>query len=156
MTACSRRLSGFLDGIEESKKYFGIDSEIVRLDENKGLAAALNIGLQRCACDWVVRMDADDIAYPHRLLSSARALNEFCSGGGEAPAIIGFAYDIFDQDENQPYARRVAPPVVRQGEPAAYRATPFNHPTAIINSQAIKQAGSYPKDVGRFEDWASH
>ena len=146
-------VSLFIARIEESNQYFGIDSEIVRLEENKGLAAALNIGLQRCTHDWVIRMDADDIAYPHRLLVSAKVVKEVCSGGLPSPALIGFVYDIFDQDENQPYARRVAPTIVRPGDSAAYRSTPFNHPTAIINSQAIKQAGGYPEHVGRFEDW---
>jgi glycosyltransferase involved in cell wall biosynthesis len=40
---------------------------IVRTKENKGIAAALNYGLQFCHGDLIVRMDADDIARPDLL-----------------------------------------------------------------------------------------
>jgi len=38
----------------------------VQLQENNGLANALNIGLEKCSYNWVARIDSDDIALSNR------------------------------------------------------------------------------------------
>jgi glycosyltransferase involved in cell wall biosynthesis len=40
---------------------------VVKTNENKGIAAALNLGLSNCTSDLIVRMDSDDIARPNLL-----------------------------------------------------------------------------------------
>ena len=40
---------------------------LIRLDENQGIAPALNLGLSRCRGELVARMDADDKMLPTRL-----------------------------------------------------------------------------------------
>ncbi|MEH7413682.1 glycosyltransferase family 2 protein, partial [Neobacillus drentensis] len=44
---------------------------VIHLDENKGLANALNIGIQNANGEWIVRQDADDVSYPHRIMEQA-------------------------------------------------------------------------------------
>ena len=39
---------------------------ILRHDSNKGIAKALNFGLEYARCRFIARMDANDIAYPSR------------------------------------------------------------------------------------------
>jgi len=40
---------------------------LVRLPANRGLAAALNVGLRDCRTEWAARTDTDDVAMPHWL-----------------------------------------------------------------------------------------
>jgi glycosyltransferase involved in cell wall biosynthesis len=40
--------------------------EIVRLEENSGLSAALNLGMERARTEFLVRMDPDDVCRPGR------------------------------------------------------------------------------------------
>ncbi len=42
--------------------------KLIRFQENQGIVAALNCGLEHCSGQWVARMDADDIMHPDRLL----------------------------------------------------------------------------------------
>lgn len=39
----------------------------VKNETNLGISATLNRGIELSAADWIARMDADDISYPHRL-----------------------------------------------------------------------------------------
>lgn len=43
--------------------YYESIADVIHLEKNGGIANALNVGLQHCAGDLVVHMDADDIAY---------------------------------------------------------------------------------------------
>ena len=47
----------------------GLDDPRIRVthQENQGLGAALNRGLELCDTEFLARMDSDDIAYPTRL-----------------------------------------------------------------------------------------
>ncbi len=38
-----------------------------RNEQNKGISPTLNKGIELATCDWIARMDADDICYPDRL-----------------------------------------------------------------------------------------
>ena len=49
--------------------------------ENRGLTATLNRMLREVQTPWLVRMDADDIARPHRLAVLHRALERFPHAG---------------------------------------------------------------------------
>jgi glycosyltransferase involved in cell wall biosynthesis len=40
---------------------------LIRVDENRGISDALNVGLSKCRADLVARMDADDTMLPTRL-----------------------------------------------------------------------------------------
>lgn len=44
---------------------------VIHLEENQGLANALNIGIQNANGEWIVRQDADDVSYPHRIMEQA-------------------------------------------------------------------------------------
>ena len=47
---------------------------VVRLTENQGLGKALNEGLRHCTCEWIARMDTDDLAAPNRCERQLRYL----------------------------------------------------------------------------------
>ena len=47
----------------------------LRLDRNRGVAAALNAGLEHAAGTFIARMDADDLSHPQRLAVQAAFLD---------------------------------------------------------------------------------
>ena len=51
-------------------------TEILRLEQNKGVAQALNIGLKKCDTELVARMDADDRMLPDRLAVQVAAFEQ--------------------------------------------------------------------------------
>lgn len=50
---------------------------VIRSDQNKGISHALNIGLEMCTADVIVRMDADDIAHENLVSKHASFFNRF-------------------------------------------------------------------------------
>lgn len=120
---------------------------VVRLPENRGLAHALNAGLDAAAHDIVARMDADDLSredrfevqlpWMHRgfdLVGSA--LHEFRIVGGQM-RILGKRTPPLDEEG------------IRRRLPFA---DPFNHPTVVFRRDAVRAAGGY-RPLGRMEDY---
>lgn len=58
---------GSTDRSREIIDRFGSDRLNVLERPNGGLVEALNFGLERMDCEYVARIDADDVCYPHRL-----------------------------------------------------------------------------------------
>lgn len=60
--------------------------KLVRFDENKGLIAALNYGLDLATGDYIARMDADDYSFPDRIQRQIEFLenNPGCAGCGSS------------------------------------------------------------------------
>lgn len=121
---------------------------VVKLEENKGLANALNVGLQVCSNDLIIRMDSDDIAWPKRLEKTKDLIEKY-----ENFAIYGFAYEIFETDVKRPYGKREVQYEVNSTTRREFFSTPINHPTICLRKNLIAAAGGYSTLVGRFEDW---
>lgn len=122
---------------------------IVKLEENKGLANALNAGLRVCSNDLIIRMDSDDIAWPKRLEKTKDLIEKY-----EEYAIYGFAYEIFETDGKSPYGKREVQGQVNSTTWREFFSTPINHPTICLRKNLVEAAGGYSTEVGRFEDWA--
>jgi glycosyltransferase involved in cell wall biosynthesis len=118
-----------------------------RLERNVGLAAALNAGLDGITTEFVARMDADDVSAPERLARQLPVIRE------RGLDILGSALAEFHGGIGTVDALRV-PPVgaddIRRSIPFRQ---PFNHPTVVLRRSAVLEAGGYPTDVGRFEDY---
>ncbi|MCT8574852.1 glycosyltransferase [Glaesserella parasuis] len=54
--------------IDNQKKLLGDVLKVVALDQNRGLANALNVGISYCSGDFIARMDTDDISTENRFL----------------------------------------------------------------------------------------
>lgn len=144
-----------LDAFERRCRSERLDIEIVRLSENRGLAAALNSGLEHCGHPWIIRMDADDISFTNRIELTKRELSELEQSHSEDRlAIYGFAYKLFDKHPESSYGVRKCPENVMPGDRSAYLSTPVNHPTIALRRDCVVDLGGYPANVGRFEDWA--
>ncbi|MFT4798568.1 MAG: glycosyltransferase involved in cell wall biosynthesis [Candidatus Azotimanducaceae bacterium] len=120
---------------------------LVPLDENGGLINALNTGLTHCIGDWILRMDADDLAMPNRFNIQLGLV-------AEEPEIdvLGCSMLEFDTDPRLPARFK---PVI-EAHDAIARALPFrnpiNHPTACIRKSRLLEIGGYP-DLALLEDY---
>ena len=108
--------------------------------ENRGLPAALNFGLERCTADLVMRMDADDVAYPHRF---AAQLEDWERAG--RPEVFGSGADYIAEDGTALWS--IAMPL----DDAAIRAVilapagglSLMHPTVLFKKDAVLACGGY-------------
>lgn len=119
---------------ESNEKMF----TVIWLEENGGLAHALNIGLEHCRNDLVARMDADDISLPVRC---ERELELFRLNDGLAlcGAHIEEFYDI---PENVHTVRKV-PTDYESIRKFIRRRQPFNHPTVMYKKSEVIRCGGY-------------
>jgi glycosyltransferase involved in cell wall biosynthesis len=106
---------------------------LVTLEHNRGLGPALDRGLAASTFDVVARMDADDIAMPHRF--EVEILLEFV---GDTGHVVGQRVPPTDPEQILRYARMH---------------DPFNHPTVVYRKQAVLAVGGYG-DLPLMEDYA--
>ncbi len=113
-----------------------------------GLIAALNLLLREAKTTWLVRQDADDIAYPKRLETIIRYAQDF----PEAGIIFSRAeyyppdrsFGLFRDSRGTPEELRA---VVRSGYLLA-----FCHPTAVLNVEKTLRIGGYDRTLKHAED----
>ncbi|MBA2558528.1 MAG: glycosyltransferase [Propionibacteriales bacterium] len=122
-----------------------VPTTLLALDANVGLGIALDQGMAACAHDIVARMDADDIALPHRFAVQVplveagvdlvgSSLLEF---GADAGDIVGKRVPPIDPDAIVRYARFHQP---------------FNHPTVVYRRGVVEAAGGY-RHLAMMEDY---
>ena len=111
---------------------------IVPLPENVGLGRALNHGLQHARCEWIFRMDTDDIAAPTRFADQ-------CAYIAAHPqiALLGGQIAEFADTPSQSHARRQVPQTQPEIIAYAKQRNPFNHMTVAYTQTAVQQAGGY-------------
>lgn len=121
--------------------------EVMRLEDNVGLALALNAGLQRVRTEWTVRADADDLNLPHRFAALARCVAEHPN-----VSVLGSAILEVDRDGSALSVRR--PPLSHADIQARLPLrNPFNHMAVAYRTMAVRAVGGYPP-VHLMEDYA--
>jgi hypothetical protein len=134
-----------LDGISITSETAALTRgwEILALDGAGGISRALNYGVSAAGCEYVVRMDADDIWAPQRALSVE-------SLASSDPDIITGGIVKFGAVR----AYREGPP---KNSPAAVEALlhtgyAFAHPATTIRRSVVAAAGGYRTEYNGFED----
>ena len=120
---------------------------IVRLQANRGLAHALNIGLRSCKYELVARADSDDISRPSRFSVLIPLL---ASSGLDA---LGSAVQEFSKDEHAPGRIRYLPEGGSELRTYATLHSPLHHPSVAFRKTSVRRVGGYPENAGRFEDY---
>lgn len=123
-----------LDGWQEC---LGDALNIVHLSENHGLGYALNAGLPECRCDFVVRMDSDDISRPNRC---EILLSKMVS---ESLDLVGGAIEEFDRVPGDMGAVRMPPLSKKDIDTWLKGRNPFNHMSVVFDRHVVEQAGGY-------------
>src|SRR5262245_62332338 len=117
----------------------------VPLPHNVGLGPALDRGLDASWFDVIARMDADDVAMPHRFEVQLPLIAD--------ADIVGSGLLEFAGDTGEIVGQRVPP--IGQEKIARYARMhdPFNHPTVVYRRGAVHSAGGYG-DLKLMEDYA--
>jgi glycosyltransferase involved in cell wall biosynthesis len=118
---------------------------LVPLQDNRGLGPALDRGLAASEFDVIARMDADDIAMPHRFEVEVPLI-----AGAD---IVGAGLLEFVGDTANIVGQRVPPTDPEQIQRYARMHDPFNHPTVVYRRRAVLAAGGYG-DLPLMEDYA--
>jgi len=130
--------------LEEIRAHSTVPVTFVPLERNSGLGPALDKGLAASWFDVVARMDADDIAMPHRFEVQLPLMQD--------ADIVGAGLLEFVSDTDDVIGQRVPPD---NGHIARYARMhdPFNHPTVVYRRSAVLAAGGYG-DLPLMEDYA--
>jgi glycosyltransferase involved in cell wall biosynthesis len=138
----SDRLASTISHLVETSP---VPTTLVALDANVGLGVALDQGMAACAHDIVARMDADDIALPHRFAIQVPLVE----GGVD---IVGSSLLEFGMDADDVVGKRVPP--IDPAEIVRYARfhQPFNHPTVVYRRSAVEAAGGY-RHLALMEDY---
>ena len=109
--------------------------EVLRSEEQLGLAASLNLALDRATGRYVARLDADDVALEDRLRRQVERLE-----GAPRTAVVGTA--VVDLDEHGRTGRtHVMPEGARPLRWHALFSSPFFHPTVLVDRDALDAHG---------------
>lgn len=116
--------------------------------ENQGLIMSLNRGADLARGKYIVRMDADDVALPHRLAWQVDALEKNAD-----LAVLGGAIEIIDANGAKIKTHRfparhdeIRSDLLRGG-------FSISHPAAAIRTQALRSVGGYRKAFVGAEDY---
>ncbi|MFC5930749.1 glycosyltransferase [Cryobacterium melibiosiphilum] len=118
----------------------------IPLAHNRGVAFAMQAGIEAARNRWVARMDADDISLPHRLELQARA-----AAAGHYAA-IGAAMLEFEGDEGNIVGLRVMPLTEERIRRYVLTNSPINNPTLFLDREAALAVGGV-RHVPNMEDY---
>lgn len=139
--------SGLDKVIERHNEYSPIPYRIIELKENAGLGEALNEGMRYCTCEWIARMDSDDIALPERFEKQFKYLDSH----PDTDILGAWICEFEDNQESCEKKRRVPDLHDDIVKFSKYR-NPLNHMTAVFRKSAVLDAGGYLPMNG-FEDY---
>lgn len=145
---CDGKLTNELNIIVKSfENEFKNIFQIVRIDENVGPGRALNEGIDACKCDYIVRMDSDDISLPNRCLKQMLLF-------AVKPKldIIGTYVEEFDDKTNSTVAVKKVPIMHKDIDAYAKRRNPFNRQSVAFRKSFAVKIGGY-SDLKLCEDY---
>lgn len=115
--------------------------------ENKGVAAALNIGLKHARAHYIARFDADDVCYPERL----KIQYDFITTHPEY-SIIGSAADYMDAENNHIFTQHPVAHLNEEIQELSYTVCPFIHSSVFYKKEVVLEHGAYSENAYTYED----
>lgn len=114
---------------------------IIKLEKNGGLGNALKLGVENSKCDFVARMDSDDIAAPDRFEKQITYLESH-----PECAIVGGQITEFIDTPDNIVGKREVPCDNEAIYHYMHSRCALNHPTVMFRKKAVLDAGNY-------QDW---
>lgn len=122
-------------------------TEVVWCESNNGLGIALKKGTEYCTCDYILRMDADDLSVPDRFELQA----EYAEQHPDIDAFGGYIEEFKRAPGDLDSSRKV--PLDELGIRSMLKMrNPMNHVTMCIKKSSLKRVGGY-EDVPYCEDY---
>jgi glycosyltransferase involved in cell wall biosynthesis len=118
---------------------------LIRLDENQGIAHALNLGLRRCRANLVARMDSDDRMLPTRLERQFVYMQAHSD-----VTVLGTQIQAIDWETDRPiFEPTNHPEQITEDYLNHQRITEeiffLNHPSVMLRRSEVINLGGYPK-----------
>ena len=110
-----------------------------------GLVDALNLGMEKCRCDWVVRMDGDDIMHPQRLEQLWRATTDFSEADLIASQVKMFPHGEIQKGYREYIRWQNKVLSSEQISQQIYVESPFSHPSVMFRKSVVLELGGYHK-----------
>ena len=112
--------------------------QIIAIEQHVGLGNALNIGLNHCQHEWVLRMDTDDICAPERFALQWNHIQQH-------PELALFSGQIaeFSASPDQASNVRQVPLTDHAIRQYAQWRNPINHMAAAYRKSAVQAVGGY-------------
>lgn len=121
--------------------------KFIGYEENKGLAYALNYGLNYVNTNLVARMDSDDIVFADRFEKQLHYFEE----NKEVVLLSGYI-DEFNFNPNEIISTRIVPLVDEDIKIYLKKRNAFNHMAVMFKKAAVIEVGGY-QEVPYFEDY---
>jgi glycosyltransferase involved in cell wall biosynthesis len=121
--------------------------KIVGYEENKGLAYALNYGLDYCLNELIARMDSDDICLPDRFEKQI----SFFEKNKNTVLLSGYISE-FNEEPNDILSIRKVPIEYKKIVKYLKKRNAFNHMAVMFKKSVLILIGGYEEIVG-FEDY---
>lgn len=119
---------------------------IVEFSENKGLGAALNVGLEVCDYELVARMDTDDLAVFDRFSKQLKFLAEH----PEVDIVGSFVREMSYSGDLLGVRKA---PVTHDEIVSCLWASPMVHPSIMMRRSRVLAAGNYDPRYRRRQDY---
>lgn len=125
------------------------DKRIILIQQrNKGLSAALNVGISKSSGKYIARMDADDISLPQRLEKQISFLEKHPDIG-----IVGTWAIMMTEEGEDIYIADIPQNDLGARELLA-KSSPFFHGSVMFRRSIFDSCGPYPEEIGlQVEDW---
>lgn len=134
------------DIVRKWERHLGKFLKVVVLEENQGLAIALNEGIKHCTGDYIARMDTDDISLPERFLKQEQYLLE-----NPDVVLLGGGMIEFNDEEGE-LSPRLMPSSHEEIKAAMCKTSPFVHPSVFIKKEIFDKGLFYNPDCRRCQD----
>lgn len=127
------------DVINKWQAAIGDGLEVVSLQKNQGLAAALNFGLRFCRYELIARMDTDDISLSNRFKDQVSFMvshPEVCVCGG--------GVEEWSETLDERLSVKRLPTSHDDIVKFCKLRNPISHPSVIFRKSAVLEVGGYP------------
>lgn len=138
---------GSTDDTEKIIRSFKDPRIVLISQENKGVSAALNLGLSHARADYIARFDADDICLPNRL----KVQYDFITAYPEY-TIIGSAVEYMDADGHYIFTHHPEGHLNEEIQQLKYTICPFIHSSVFYKKEAVVNNGGYNEHAYTYED----
>lgn len=140
--------------LEQVLKDYSQYLTVVRREQSGGLGSALAAGLQYCRCEWIARMDSDDIAANTRCEKQMCYIQKNPETDILSGALAEFYGDAMDENEASQKVLSVKCLPATNQEIAKYiqYRNPINHPCVMFRKKKVLEAGNYQSCL-LFEDY---
>lgn len=136
------------DVIDKWEKCLGDRLVVITNERNLGLTKSLNKGLKVAKCDYIARMDSDDISTPVRFEKQ----KDYLDNNPEV-TVVGGCLQEFDSEHDNLGVRRY-PLTDAEVRNYIYRASPLAHPAVMMRKSMFDNGMAYDESYRTSQDIA--